>query len=164
MIVVGCLGSPHGIQGWLKLFSYTQPPNNILNYPNWYLQTKSGWQPIVPEATQAEASAKHIRIKLVGCDSPEQARLYTNTLIAVTRDQFPDLGSDDYYWSDLEGLAVVNTRGIALGQVDHLFSTGSNDVLVVKGERERLLPYITDVVLKVDLEARQILVDWEEDF
>ncbi len=164
MVVVGCLGSPYGVHGWLKLYSYTQPIDNILNYPQWYLQTETGWQLITSVETQTQPHGKYIRVKIAGCDSPEQARLYTNALIAVTRDQLPELADGEYYWSDLEGLSVVNTRGVALGQVDHLFSTGANDVMVVKGERERLLPYIKNVVLEVDLVQKKMVVEWDEDF
>lgn len=161
---MGCLGSPYGVHGWLKLYSYTQPIDNILNYPQWYLQTETGWQLITSVETQTQPHGKYIRVKIAGCDSPEQARLYTNALIAVTRDQLPELADGEYYWSDLEGLSVVNTRGVALGQVDHLFSTGANDVMVVKGERERLLPYIKNVVLEVDLVQKKMVVEWDEDF
>lgn len=164
MVVVGRFGSPHGIHGWLKLFSYTQPIDNLLNYPNWYIQTKSGWQSLERIETHTDAQGKYIRVKLAGCDSPEQARMYTNGLIAVTRDQLPSLAEGDYYWSDLENLEVTNTQGVSFGRVDHLLSTGSNDVLVIKGERERLIPYISDVVLEINLEQGRILVDWNEDF
>jgi 16S rRNA processing protein RimM len=106
----------------------------------------------------------HIRIKFPGCDNPETARLYGNLLIGVTRDQLSALSLGEHYWSDLEGLAVTNKAGILLGKVSHLFSTGANDVLVVKGDRERLLPYINDVVIEVDPEKNQMIVDWDADF
>lgn len=164
MIVVGRLGSPYGIRGWLKLFSYTEPADNILDYPHWFIETKSGWQPVELEEVQSDPEARHIRVKLVGSDTPEDAGGYTNALVAVTRDQLPDLAPGDYYWSDLEGLTVVNTVGVTLGQVDHILSTGANDVLVIKGERERLVPYITDVVLQIDLVKKQMLVAWDAEF
>lgn len=165
IIVVGRIGSPHGVRGWMKLFSYTEPADNILRYKHWFLQSGDSWQAldmanVVVEAGQAE----YLRIKFAGCDNPEQARSYTNLLLAVTRAQLPALALGDYYWSDLEGLNVTTTQGISLGQVSHLFSTGANDVLVVKGDRERLLPYITDVVLAVDLAAGRITVNWDADF
>lgn len=163
MVVIGRLGSPYGVRGWIKLFSFTEPVDNILRYPHWFIEDKAaGWLPIQPAETQV--SSNHIRVKFAGCDSPEQARLYTQLQIAVTRDQLPALESGEYYWSDLEGLKVINQQGVELGYVQHLFSTGANDVMVVKGERERLLPYIKDVVLKVDLVQKQVLVDWDADF
>lgn len=106
----------------------------------------------------------HMRMKFSACDTPEAAALYTNLCIGVTRDQLPVLSLGDYYWSDLEGLTVINQDGICLGKVDHLFSTGSNDVLVVKGGRERLLPYTSAVMKDVNLEKGQIEVDWDAEF
>lgn len=166
MIVVGRVGSPHGVQGWMKLHSYTQPADNILQYRHWFIQASDGaWHPVDMANIQTQASSDgHMRIKLPDCESPEAARLYTNLLIAVMRDQLPAPLPGEHYWSDLEGLSVINTAGVSFGQVSHLFATGANDVLVIKGDRERLLPYIKDVVLEVDLEKGQILVDWDADF
>lgn len=165
MVVVGRVGSPYGVRGWMKLSSYTQPAENILQYKRWFIQISDDWQPVDMVNLQTQVSDDgYIRIKLPHCESPEAARTYTNLLIAVTQDQLPVLSEGDYYWSDLEGLNVVNTAGELFGQVDHLFATGANDVLVVKGDKERLLPYIKDVILKVDLEKGQILVDWDADF
>jgi 16S rRNA processing protein RimM len=165
MIVVGCIGSPHGIRGWMKLFSYTQPADNILHYKHWFIQAREDWQPVVMADLKIESATNgHIRIKFANCENPETARLYTNLLIAISREDLPALSLGDYYWSDLEGLTVVNIEGILLGQVSHLFSTGANDVLVVKGERERLLPYIKDIIVSVDLAKGEIKVDWDPDF
>lgn len=164
MTVIGRIGSPYGVRGWMKLFSYTQPTDNILTYDAWFIQMQESWQPIDRVNMQTQLTADgHIRIKLAHCENPETARLYTNLLIGVRRDQLPPLSPGEYYWSDLEGLTVVNTVGDLLGQVRYLFETGANDVLVVQGERERLLPYVKNVVLEVDLEKGQILVDWDAD-
>jgi 16S rRNA processing protein RimM len=77
----------------------------------------------------------------------------------------PPAPEGEYYWTDLIGLTVINREGVTLGQVDHLLETGANDVLVVKGERERLIPFLLElVVLEVDLAQRMLRVDWEEDF
>ncbi len=165
MVVVGRVGSPHGVRGWLKLFSYTQPTDHILQYSHWFIQKHDGWEPVDMATLSIDSgnNGHYIRIKFAACNSPEAARLYTNLLIGVTRDQLPVLSKGDYYWSDLEGLTVINHEGILFGQVSHLFSTGANDVLVVKGDRERLLPYINDVILEVDLDKGQIKVNWDAD-
>lgn len=87
-----------------------------------------------------------------------------NTEIGVRRDQLPATAPDEYYWNDLLGLKVVNLQDEPLGQVDHLIETGANDVLVVKGERERLIPFVLHrVVIRVDLEVGVIQVDWDKD-
>jgi len=83
----------------------------------------------------------------------------------VPRSELPDPGPDSFYWTDLEGLTVRTVAGVELGVVDHLLETGANDVLVLKGERERLIPYVRGaVVTDVDLEQGVITVDWDPEF
>lgn len=85
--------------------------------------------------------------------------------IGIRPEQMPATGPGEYYWRDLEGLEVVNLQGERLGRVDHLLETGANDVLVVVGERERLIPFVSaQVVTEVDLETGLIRVDWDKDF
>ena len=105
-------------------------------------------------------------IKLEGCNDRNQAEALVGAKIAVYRNQLPQLeGPGHFYWADLKGLQVVNTAGVELGVVDYLLETGANDVLVVKGDQERLIPYLwKQVVQDVDLSAKRILVDWDADF
>ncbi|HVV68382.1 MAG TPA: ribosome maturation factor RimM [Gammaproteobacteria bacterium] len=163
MVVVGRLGRAYGVQGWLKLHSFTEPAENILSYQHWFIRNKTGaWEPASLEHTRIQDQS--LLVKLTGCSTPEQAQVYVNADIAVTRDQLPKLTTGNYYWSDLEGLKVINQQGIELGTVTRLMATGANDVLVVKGEKERLLPYIKQVVLAVDLQQGVMRVDWDENF
>ena len=83
----------------------------------------------------------------------------------MPRDRLPPPAPGEYYWADLEGLAVETTEGVPLGKVSHLFETGANDVMVVEGERKRLLPFVTgQYIVSVDFEAGRIVVDWDPDF
>ncbi len=162
MVVVGRIGRIFGIKGWMKLHSFTEPMENILNYKQWYIFMGNSWEPITPE--DIKIHGKGLLIKFLDLNTPEQAQIYTNADIGITSDQLPKLTTNDYYWSDLEGLKVINTAGEELGTVAYLFATGANDIMVVKGSKERLLPYIKQVVLKVDLQQGTILVDWGLDF
>jgi len=165
IVVVGRFGAPHGICGWSRLYSFTQPITTILSYENWLIETRpEHWQPLALEAVKASANNAQLKIKVLGCTTPEQARAYTNLQIGIKREQLPSLPADEYYRTDLEGLSVVNLEGVLLGTVSEVLSTGANDVLILTGERERLLPYITQVIKLVDLMARKILVDWDADF
>lgn len=104
-------------------------------------------------------------IQLEGCNTPEDARRYTGVKISVPPNQLPSLPEGEHYWSQLIGLTVITTNNIVLGTVDHLFETGSNDVLVVIGERKRLIPYLPGrVIQRIDLDAAQIIVDWDPEF
>ena len=95
----------------------------------------------------------------------DQAEALAGAIIAIQREQLPELEDAEFYWADLIGLAVQTQEGVELGHVDHLFETGSNDVVVVKGDRERLIPFVMDQVIQsVDLESRLMVVDWDPEF
>ncbi|VVC76284.1 Ribosome maturation factor RimM [Aquicella siphonis] len=160
-IIVGKIGAAYGVHGWLKIYVYTEFDSSILDYQPWHLQQNNGpWTPVNIES--ARAHGKGLIVKLTGINSPEEARQLTGALIAVTRSQLPRLKENEYYWSDLIGLTVINKNGATLGKVIYLMATGSNDVLVVKGDREHAIPYLPGkVVTRVDLDKQEIHVDWE---
>ena len=133
-----------------------------MNYDRWLLSGKDGWQ----EATVAEGQrhGKTVIVRIDGYDDRDQAAGLIGTEIGIPKDELPETGDDQYYWSDLEGLSVVHRDGTVLGKVNNLLETGANDVMVVKGETERLIPFVMDkVVLGVDLAKGEIRVDWEWD-
>jgi len=169
-IIVGKFGKPFGIKGWLKIHSFTHPPTNILTFTPWLIsRDQKNWSKL--EGYEGEMKGQNIIARPINITTPEDAKIYTNQLIAINREELPKLADNDFYWIDLVGLDVINTKGIALGQVDHLIATCSNDVLVVKSidkikkkKKERLIPYLSQVVLEVNLAANTILVAWDEDF
>lgn len=133
----------------------------IFEYQPWLLGDDEAPVKIVDGRKQG----KGLAALLPGFDDREQAALLVGTQIFVDRDQMPPTEEDEYYWSDLEGLKVVTTDGKALGQVDRMMETGANDVMVVNGDRERLIPFVQgQYVKRVDLEAELIEVDWDPDF
>jgi 16S rRNA processing protein RimM len=158
-IVLGRVGAPHGVRGWVRIISDTAPAENILRYRPWLV----GDAPM--EVLEAHRHGKALVACFPGCADRDAAAALTNRDIAVYRDQLPPPRADEFYWADLEGLSVLTTEGQDLGQVSHLFATGANDVLVVQGERERLLPFVWgDVIKDVDFERRSMRVDWDPDF
>jgi 16S rRNA processing protein RimM len=161
-IVIGRFGKAFGIHGWIKVNSYASPTENILNYRPWYIQKNNAWQEIIFVASRIHAN--QIVVQLPNCHTPEEARLYTNYDIGVVRDQLPALPPGEFYWDDLIGMTVKNLEGVDFGTVTELMATGANDVLEVVGERKRLIPYINDVVKRVDIKARLIEVDWDKEF
>ncbi len=146
------------------MFSYTEPRENILHYRPWYLRRGGEeWQP--RECVEGSRHGKGVVARLEGYEDRDQARLLMNTEIGVRREQLPPTAPGEYYWQDLQGLEVMNLEGEPLGTVDHLMETGANDVLVVRGERERLIPFVLDkIVMRVDLDAGVIQVDWDKDY
>jgi 16S rRNA processing protein RimM len=163
MIILGRVSGLFGVRGWVKIYSHTSPREGILQYKTWYLNRNGGWQE--HELAAGHAQGKGVVAKLAGFEDRDQAAELISVDIGVKREQLPKLKPGEYYWSDLEGLRVENLDGVDLGVVSHLFETGANDVLVVKGERERLIPYIPGMAVKaVDLQLGRILVDWDPDF
>lgn len=161
-VVLGRISGLFGVRGWVKVYSYTDPREAVLNYGRWLLSGKDGWQ----EATVAEGQrhGKTIIARIDGCVDRDQAAQLVGTDIAVPREELPETDKGEYYWSDLEGLTVMHRDGTELGKVAHLLETGANDVMVVRGETERLIPFVMDkVVLGVDLDESVIEVDWEWD-
>jgi len=144
------------------VYSYTDPREAVLNYDRWLLSGKDGWQ----EATVAEGQrhGKTIIVRIDGFDDRDRAASLIGTDIGIPRDELPDTDKGHYYWSDLEGLRVVQRDGTELGKLGYMLETGANDVMVVQGETERLIPFVMDeVILGVDLAKGEIRVDWEWD-
>ena len=163
MVVMGRLVGVHGVRGWLKVESYTQPRANIFRYSPWYLEDADSWRETA--VSDGRPQGKGLVVKLEGIDDRDAAAAMIGTDVAVRREQLPALDGEDYYWSDLIGLSVVTTRGENLGVVHNLMETGANDVLIVRGDRERLVPYVRGrVVTAIDLDAGRIEVDWDADF
>lgn len=161
-IVVGKLGGPHGVRGWIKVLSHTDPRENIFAYNPWWLNVQGEWKAF--EVENAREQGKGLVVKLADIDYRDQAQTLLHCQIAVNENQLPELDEGEYYWRDLIGLEVFNQDELSFGKVERLLETGANDVLIVKGDRERLVPYIDQVVLKVDLDAKRIDVDWDADF
>jgi 16S rRNA processing protein RimM len=162
LVVMGRISAPFGVKGWIKLQSYTEEPGNLLTYPTWWVGNEEGWQESRLE--QGEVQSGTLVAKLAGCDDRDAAALYRGKQVAIPRDAFPLPAANEFYWTDLVGLRVVNEQGTDLGEVREVLETGANDVLVVHGERERLLPFTELVVKQVDVGGRVIRVDWDSDF
>ncbi len=168
MIVLGKIVSVHGIRGEVKVYSFTDPLDNLLDYRRWTL--KRGTEVRQAELVSGRVQGNVLVAKLKGLDDREVARTYADFEILVPRSELPELDDGEFYWSQLEGLKVIDTNGQLFGILDHMLETGANDVMVVKpcagslDDRERLLPYTEQCVQSVDLAAGEIRVDWDADF
>lgn len=165
-ITVGRIGAPYGVRGWVKVQSFTESIENLLEYEPWYLRkTGNGeaWEEVPVE--EAKVHGKGIIAKFTGCDDRDAAAGLRGQEIAIRRDQLPEPEEGEYYWVDLVGLEVQTLDGVPLGKVDHMQETGANDVMVIKGERERLIPFVMEhIVHEVDIEGGVIRVDWDPEF
>ena len=163
-VTLGRISGVHGVKGWVRVYSDTSPRENIVNYSPWYL-VREGRQERW-KVNSGRLQGKSLVAKLAGCNDRDTAEALVGAEIRTPRASLPDTTlPGEYYWADLVGLRVETLDGMELGHVDHLFETGSNDVVVVQGDRERLIPYIWEqVVREVDLQAGVMRVDWDPEF
>ena len=160
-VTLGHISGVHGVSGWLKIHSQTEPREAIFEYQPWLL----GERQETVRIKEGKRHGKHLIALLEDASDRDQAESLVNRQIVVFRDQFPDLPETSYYWTDLIGLAVVTQDGTNLGKIRNMLATGANDVMVVLGERERLIPFIQGPYVKrVDLEQELVVVDWDPDF
>lgn len=162
-LAVGKIAGVYGLKGWLKIYSHTQPIDNILQYNPWWLDRKGVLTEVELEA--GKLHGKGVLAKLKGIDDPDEAKKLVGTEIFIESSALAPLPEDEFYWRDLIGLVVQNRDGVILGKVDDLMETGANLVLVVKGETEILIPWIWEsVILEVDLQQQRLVADWDPDF
>lgn len=162
-ISIGKFASPYGVHGWIKIQSYTEPNDNILEYDNWGINTRKGWQTLAIE--DRKRHGKHILAKIEGIDSPEAAKTLTNQTIYIERDQLPNTDNDEFYWSDLIGCEVETRDGQQLGTVTNMMDGGSCDIFVIEdGDKRHLIPHIGDYIVNVDITSQRIVADWDPEF
>lgn len=159
---MGRIVAPYGIYGWLKIQPDTEALDGLLDYPEWWLGRDQQWQKYEVEAAKVHSNT--LLVKLKGISDRDLAFALKGKQVAVPREQLPEPEENEYYWSDLIGLQVTNLQGVDLGTIAEVFETGANDVLVAKGDRERLIPFVEQVVLDVDLDAKTMQVDWDAEF
>ncbi|MFT5218519.1 MAG: 16S rRNA processing protein RimM [Planctomycetota bacterium] len=158
LLCVGHILGAQGLKGWVRVFSNTSPRENIVSYGPWYLD---GGEELRKTGIEGKVQGKNIIAKLDGVEDRTQAEAMAGRKIYIPSSQLPRLDDDDYYWSDLIGLEVKSLQDEALGVVESMLETGASDVMVLSGDRERLIPFVIgDVVREVDLENRCIIVDW----
>ena len=162
-VVLGRVSGLFGVRGWVKLYSFTRPPENLLGYRELTLGADASGPQLTLE--EGRRHGKTLIARFAGIDDREAAALLVGQELSVDRAELPETEGDEYYWADLTGLEVRNREGVVLGRVAGLLGTGANDVLVVRGDRERLVPFVQgQYVLEVDLDGGRMTVDWDPDF
>lgn len=160
-VVIGRVGAPFGVQGWVKVQSYTAPPEGIVGYENWQLATpRSTGRRRVLEWKRAGAG---YAVRLEGVESREDAQALTGAEVSVDRSELPATAPGEYYWHDLIGLEAVNASGDPLGRVAEILELPAHPVLVLEGDRQRLVPLVPQRLVRVELEAGRLTLDWHPD-
>lgn len=160
-ILLGHVAGVHGVKGWIKIHSYTDPRDAIFDYQPWLL----GEAEMAITVLEGKVSGKYLLARLKDVSGRDEAEAIAGQKIVVVRDSLPPLQDSEFYWADLVGLEVLNQDGSSLGRIREMLATGANDVMVVSGERERLIPFVMDLyVSQVDLEQGVVKVDWDAEF
>jgi len=162
-VVVGRVLGPWGVQGWVQVYSWTDPPEALFDYRPWLL----GEQQRATEVVEWRRSGQRLVARLASVDTPESAAGLSEQLIAVTRDQLAQPEPGSYYWHDLIGLEVINLEDYRWGPVTRILPTGAHDVMEISSDHRGkvLIPFVQpDVVRAVDLQAGRVVVDWPEDW
>jgi 16S rRNA processing protein RimM len=163
LIEVGRLGAAHGVRGWLRVQSYTDPPQRLFEWPSWQLQSANGATREV-KLLESRAQGNGWVARLEGVEERDGASRLTGQMILVEHEALPPAEGREHYRDDLVGFEVKNLEGALLGVVDHFIDTPGNAVMVIKGERERLVPVTREHLRSVNKDARSLIVDWPEDF
>jgi 16S rRNA processing protein RimM len=167
VVILGKVAGAFGVRGWVKINSYTDPPDNILEYEELLISGPTiggggGWTKV--ELEDGRVTGKGVLGKLKGIETPEDARLRVGSELGVRRSDMPAPAPGEYYWSDLEGLEAESVTGERLGKVDHFRSTPAGTLIVIRGERELWVPFVKERIAKVDLDAGRIVLDWSADW
>ena len=164
MILLGRVHGAFGIRGELKLESFTDPEAAIFRYQPWLLRDAQGREHELA-GVRGREGAKGLVATFPGIEDRDAAEALRGAELYAPRSVLPPPKPGEYYWVDLEGLRVLNLDGADFGTVSHLFSTGANDVLVARGDRERMIPFLEpDYIRSVDFESGVVIVDWDADF
>lgn len=159
---MGRIVGPVGIQGWIRLKTFTEDAEGLDAFAEWVVRTAGGWRYMALEefAVRPNGTAA----KLAGCDDRDAAERLRGAEVAVPREALGEAGDGSMYRVDLVGLEVVDDRGASLGRVESFFETGDTSVMVVDGGRERMIPFVPGYVKAVDREAGRITVEWKADY
>lgn len=174
LVRVGQLRAPYGIQGWIWVYSDTDPMANVFDYQPWWIQTAQGWSTLTVKRWRTQG--RGVVARLAEIPDRTAAEKMTGTVLWMSKSQLPQAGQDEYYWSDLIGLSVYglpassDQAAVLLGTIAELFETGANDVMVVKpckgsvDQEERWIPWHPSTVQQIDLTAQRMDVNWGVDY
>lgn len=160
-VVLGRVGAPFGVQGWVKVTSYTDPPEGIARYGRWTLVR--GDRVERRGVLDWKRAGRGVAVLLEGLATREQAQALTGAEVQVAREELPPTAPGEYYWHDLIGLEAVNRAGAALGRVEAILELPAHPVLVLAGDRERLVPLVPQRLVGVDLGLGRVTLDWHPD-
>jgi 16S rRNA processing protein RimM len=147
----------------LKVRSYADPPQSLLQYRSWRLQRADGGDDVF-RVVESQWDGNAMRVQLEGVDDRDAAEPLNGRDVLVERELMPAAGPREYYREDLEGFTVRNCEGVVFGVLQHFLEAPAGALMVVSGDKERWLPTSAPFLKRIDLERREIELDWPADF
>jgi len=161
-VVLGQVGAPHGVQGWVKVKSFTEPAAGIAGYPRWSLVRHGESREV--RVLEWKRAGQVIAVRLEGVETIEAARALNGAEVQVDRSELPPVGSREHYLHDLLGLEAVNREGVPLGRIEDFLELPAHPVAVLRDAKvERLVPLVPERLVAVDPEAGRVTFDWHPD-
>lgn len=161
-VCVGHILGAQGVKGEVRVFSNTEPRENIVSYSPWLVDVNGQIKTV---EVNGRLQGKNVIASLAGIEDRDEATTLIGSKIYILQEQLPKLGDDEYYWSDLIGMEVKSLQAEALGTIESMMETGASDVMVLQGDKKRLIPFVMeDIVKEIDLVNKQMVVDWQADY
>ncbi|RMF51113.1 MAG: ribosome maturation factor RimM [Anaerolineae bacterium] len=156
-VALGRLGRPHGLRGEMRMSVWSDEPETRLKAGN-RVYLGEAHRPLVIRSTRWHQGL--LLIAFEGHPARTSVETFRNQLVYLPVDALPPLDEGEAYYYQIIGMQVITDDGQPLGVVEEILETGANDVFVVRSPegREILLPDITEVILAVDVETRQVRV------
>jgi 16S rRNA processing protein RimM len=161
-VVLGRIGAPFGVQGWVKVTSFTEPPAGIADYPCWTLVREGDRRSA--RVLESKRAGHSVAVRLEGVETREAAQALNGFEVQVERSELPPTAPNEHYLHDLVGLEAVNRDGVPLGRVEGFLELPAHPVAVLReGRLERLVPLVRERLVAVDLVAGRVTLDWHPD-
>jgi 16S rRNA processing protein RimM len=164
-VELGRIGAPFGVKGWMHVDSYTDPPDGLLEYPEWVLRLSSGERAAPRRVAEGHPHGERLVARLEGIEDRNAAAVLTGAVVEVKRAELPPPGRRQHYRADLVGLKVLNLEGLELGMIAQFVDAPTGPVMVVKdaGGREHWVLATPQYLRRVELDKAQVLIDWPLD-
>lgn len=174
LVLVGHITGVYGVQGWVRIHPYSVEASALLHAKTWWLSKPADGDATHDiEKLEAKIHGDGVVARIMGIANRNAAENLKGSIVQIQRSHFPVLPDNEFYWSDLIGLAVENLRGESFGVVAGLIESGAHPILRVlkpesgiqtHPERQYLIPFVAHYVPEVDQKKKKITVDWGLDY
>jgi len=162
LLEIGKIVGTHGLRGDLKIRLNSDGPEALLATEQVFLHLPSG-ERLTAKPVRQSVHKGQVLLRLQNYESINQVEHMVGGQVLLPEDQLPGLEEDEFYWSQLKGLQVIDQSRGPIGNLQQMFSTAAHDTYVVKGKYgEVLIPAVTQFIIEIDLQQQVMRVDLPE--